>query len=144
MAPAGQTYYKVFTGKDAIFYPGSKTQHRRHHRRHLEHDHDRRGRRAGHLDEAGRHPVRPARSTRRRWRCPGQTGINIGMADGSVRWIDLSTTHPPKARGRDHPRRRRSDRLSTTDDGPGEAVPFLVPKAVPIPTKPAPPKRSRV
>ena len=138
MAQPGETYYKVFTGKDAIFYPGSKTTYRRHYGRHLEHDPDRRGWPAGHLDEARRHPF-DGKIDPKTLALPGQRGINICMADGSVRWTDLSTLTPAKLAAAIT--RAGGETISLDDPvGPGEAVPFVVPKEVPIPTKPAPPK----
>ena len=141
VAPPGETYYQVFTGKDAIFDPGSKTQHRRDHRRHLEHDHDRRGRRAGDLDEAGRHPVRPARSTRSRLPLPGKTGINIGMARRLGALDGSEHAHPGQTRGRDHPRRRR-DVDSRAATAPVRPCPSCA-QGGPDPHEARPPKEAR-
>jgi uncharacterized protein DUF1559 len=147
MAPAGQTYYKVFSGKEAIFYPGSKTR--------ITEIID--GTSNTIMIVEGGQPVvwtKPddipfdGKIDPKTLALPGQTGINIGMADGSVRWVDLSRLTPQKLAALIT--RAGGEVIALDDDGPGEAVPFVVPKAVqdapkPVPTPkgaaPPPPKK---
>ena len=67
---------------------------------------------------------------------PNQVGINVGMADGSVRWINLGTLTPAKLAAAIT--RAGGEVMNLDDDnGRGESAPFIVPKDA-TPTKPAP------
>jgi hypothetical protein len=134
-APGGRTYYKVFSGKDAMFYPGSKTR--------IQDITD--GSSNTIMIVEGGQPVvwtKPedipfeGKIDPQTLALPNQMGINICMADGSVRWTALSTLTPAKLAASITRAGGETLRLDA-DDGPGEAVPFVVPKATP--TKPAPP-----
>ena len=132
-APAGQTYYKVFSGKDAIFFPGSKTR--------IQDITD--GSSNTIMIVEGGEPVvwtKPddipfdGKIDPRTLALPGKNGINICMADGAVRWTSLGTLTPAKLAAAIT---RAGGEVITldADDRPGEAVPFVVPKDV-VPPKP--------
>jgi len=95
--PPGQTRYKVFSSKDAVIYPGSKTR--------LVDIAD--GSSNTIMIVGGGKPVvwtQPddldvgpnlAPSS---LMLPGQSGCNVAMCDGSVRWVDLNRLSPTTLR----------------------------------------------
>jgi hypothetical protein len=67
---------------------------------------------------------------------PGRNGLNIGLADGSVRWLSVGNL-PPAALAAAITRAGGETLMLDDPVGAGEGVPFIVPKEV-VPSKPAP------
>jgi len=142
-APAGQTYYKSFVGKGAFFEPGMKL--------HFASITD--GTSNTIMAVEGGKPViwtKPddiafdGKADPKSLALPGKNGINILMADGSVRWMDLSRLTPQKLAAAIT--RNGGEPLSLDDDnGNGAADPvFPVPKGNnPKPEPPPVPSKKR-
>ncbi len=138
-APPGQTYYKVFTGKDAHLLPRLE-------------DEDRLTITDGTSNTImiveGGEPViwtKPddisfdGKIDPKTLPLPGQTGVQHWHR-GWLGALDRPEHTDPAKLAAAITRAGGETLTLDADDGPGEAVPFVVPKAVPIPTKPAPPK----
>jgi len=146
-APEGQTYYKGFVGKGAFFEPGRTVK--------ITEITD--GTSNTIMAVEGGKPViwtKPDDITFQgkidpsSLALPGKNGINLLMADGAVRWIDLGSLTPAKLAAAIT--RSGGEPIFLDDDnthgaavpdfvipkGPGEAFP--VPKAEPVPKGPPP------
>lgn len=133
--PAGQTRYKVFSGTDAVIYPGSKTT--------IPGITD--GTSNTILIAGGGAPVtwtKPDDIPLTRdlapsvLALPGQTGCNVAMADGSVRWVELAKLTPERLRAAVTRHGGEVFGLDTDPPAPIRPVPFPAPKAGPPPKAP--------